>query len=135
MTTNSPDLPRVHGYLAGNWLGCNDATPAVILNPDAQPLDLLAWCWGELESLNAAGAALAAGGASSCGDAFEPVFLHRLPSVRNVLEHVINRLCDERRADQLASQQAGDSTVRPHIVRTGGNGGNGGSGPVSANLP
>lgn len=110
MTTHSPDLPCVHGYLAENWLDCNSETPAVILNPEALPLDLLAWCWAELESLNVAGAALAAGGAASCGEAFGPLFLYRLPSVRDVLEHVIKRLYDERRADQLAAL---DVQVKP----------------------
>ena len=41
------------GHLAENFIGLQDNAPAVILNPDAHPLAVLAWCWGEVESLSA----------------------------------------------------------------------------------
>ena len=40
----------VCGPLADSW-GNHAPSPAVIINPDAHPLDVLAWCMGELQSL------------------------------------------------------------------------------------
>lgn len=96
MAADTKNLPEVLGYLAWNWPDCNADNPAVMLNPSAQPLDLLAWCWGELMSLTAVADALVAGDAEHCGDVFGPVFVQRLPAVRDVLEHAVNRLYAER---------------------------------------
>lgn len=54
MDSSKPNVVPVMGYLASNWVDVNEATPAVILNPAANSHDLLAWCWGELQSLQSA---------------------------------------------------------------------------------
>lgn len=38
------------GRLSENFMGLQDNAPAVILNPDAHPLAVLAWCWGGLRA-------------------------------------------------------------------------------------
>ena len=37
---------NVMGYLASNFVNINEKVPALIINPEATPLDLLGWCWG-----------------------------------------------------------------------------------------
>ena len=86
------DAPRVIGYLAENWPGLNENTPAVIVNPDASPLDQLAWCWGEAASLSRASSlAVAAGEVFDTAD-FADIFYMRLPALADMLEHAIRRL-------------------------------------------
>lgn len=89
------------GYLADNWIGANK-TPALIVNPKASPIDLLAWIGGELNSLDAAARALAD---MACGDGasldfgqFEAVFLHRIAPVARVLDLALCELIAQRNA-------------------------------------
>lgn len=84
--------PRVIGYLAENWAGLNDKTPAVIVNPDATPMDQLAWCWGEAASLSRLSSlAVAAGKDFDFGD-FHDLFYMRLPALAGMLEYAIAHL-------------------------------------------
>lgn len=83
---------NVMGYLAGNWPSLNDAAPALIINPEATPLDMLAWCWGEIASMHAALNVLV-----SLGDPIEAgelsgIFLHRIAPVEVVLSEAIDAL-------------------------------------------
>ena len=89
------------GHLAENFVGLQDNAPAVILNPDAHPLAVLAWCWGEVESLSkAAGvyasSAVAQGGVSDSGCAFNAIFTHRLQHLPRVMGLAIHALMDDR---------------------------------------
>ena len=94
------------GHLAENCVGLQDNAPAVILNPDAHPLAVLAWCWGEVESLSeAAGvyASAAAGrdGVVDQGCAFNAMFTHRLQCLPGVMGLAIQALMHDR--DRMAA--------------------------------
>ena len=93
MSTFIPtDYQPVMGYLVNNWQKLNGKTPAVVLNPEALPLDLMAWVWGELQSVMAASNALAAGtGEITKGD-FSALIVHRLCPLVEVFEVAMNRL-------------------------------------------
>ena len=89
------------GHLAQNWLGANEAAPAMIVNPEASPIDLLAWVGGELRSLEASCNALsdlASGEGASIGFAeFEAIVIHRLAPVSRVLDLALCELIAQRR--------------------------------------
>lgn len=90
---------RPMGYLADNWFGANEDNPALIVNPDASPLDLLAWAGGELNSIEAAGDTLAriASGDSQMSVAdFCAIFLHRIAPVARVLDVALTELVEQR---------------------------------------
>lgn len=105
-TLNTPCGPHLLGYLAENWIGLNepDTVPAVIVNPDATPLALLAWCWGEAKHLSDISALLCASGEVDPG-----IFYHRLPGLTAALEHAIERL---RKADSDLAQVVAKRTGR-----------------------
>jgi hypothetical protein len=90
---NDKNTPAaVIGYLAQNWTELNEHTPAVILNPEARPLDLMAWCWGELMALQAAADVLV-----DCTDEinkcnFSALIVHRLDPLVNVFELAMQQL-------------------------------------------
>lgn len=88
---STPPTPSVIGYLADNWSGYNADTAALIVNPNAGSLDLLAWCCGEVRSLQAAAQALSAAGELELGD-FLAVFLHRLDPLHNVMTLTMDRM-------------------------------------------
>lgn len=95
------------GHLAQNWLGANEAAPAMIVNPEASPIDLLAWVGGELRSLEAACNALADlayGEEANIGFfEFEAIFMHRLAPVARVLDLALCELIAQRRQrDELS---------------------------------
>jgi len=89
MSLNTPCSPHLPGYLAENWGGLNeiDLAPAVIVNPDAPPLALLAWCWGEAKHLSDISALLCAAEAVDPG-----IFYHRLPGLAAALGHAVDLL-------------------------------------------
>lgn len=84
----APQL-SVAGYLAGNWSGQSDGSIAVIVNPGATALQLMAWCWGELMSVAAASAALAESTTTLDIDHHNRIYMHRLPPVVDVMERAI----------------------------------------------
>ena len=91
------------GYQAGNWLGANDKTLALIVNPEASPIDLLAWVGGELRSLDATCNALSdlvsGDHAGIEFSEFEAVFIHRLAPMVRVLDLALFELIAQRNAD------------------------------------
>ena len=83
---------NVMGYLTHNWPGLNDEVPALIINPEATPLDMLAWCWGEVASLQAALNVLAASHEPVEPGELSGIFLHRVAPLERVLDQAITNL-------------------------------------------
>lgn len=101
MDTANAKPVSVMGYLAGNWLGINEEHPALIVNPEASPQDLLAWCWGEVASLESVTQTLSAAGANVSHGELSAIFLHRLTPLAKVLETAIDALDAPARAERL----------------------------------
>ena len=95
----------VLGNLAKNWSSLNKEEAAIIVNPAASSLDVLAWCWGEVESLRHA--AIALSGEDECldGEAVYAVFLHRLSPLSTVMHGAIHALVTSEAQRQAALQQ------------------------------
>lgn len=87
------------GNLAKNWPSLNTETPAIIVNPAASPLDVLAWCWGEVKSLRMAAEALSGSHESIDSDVVYAVFLHRLAPLSDVMCDAIQALAMSRKQD------------------------------------
>lgn len=82
--------PITAGYLADNWPRLN--RPALLVNPDARPEDLLAWCWGELMSLIAAAQVASETHDNLSSGDVAAIFLHRLEPLGSMLDHAIQQL-------------------------------------------
>ena len=95
MATENVSKTPVVGYLAKNWTGVNTQNPAVIVNPQAGPLDLLAWCWAELLSLQSAADVLEASNDDIDKGDFSTLVVYRIAPLANVLEQALNRLHSE----------------------------------------
>jgi hypothetical protein len=94
---------EIVGYLANNW--CTDR-PALMLNPEASPGELLAWCWGEVMSVLASADALATCADSISAGDVSAIFLHRLRPIEQVLDYATNAVVREeklRRGPELAA--------------------------------
>ena len=87
----------VIGYLAKNWVELNSEAPAIIVNPSASPLDVLAWCWGEVECLHQAADACAAAGESIDSEALGAMFLHRLAPLSHLMRDAIQALVNAKK--------------------------------------
>ena len=87
------------GHLAKNWPSLNASAPAIIVNPAASPLDVLAWCWGEVESLRAIVDVIGESGAGVDGNAVADVLLHRLAPLSAVRHDAIQALVVSQRQD------------------------------------
>ena len=96
----------VLGYLAKNWPELNAHTPAVVINPQAQPLDLLAWCWGEVLSMQAAANVLASSSDDISKGDFSALIIHRMDAFSEVFEIAVSQLIGEKR-------QAANGTMKP----------------------
>ncbi|HEY9209255.1 hypothetical protein [Acidovorax sp.] len=82
------------GFLASNWAEFNN-TPAIIVNPSAAPADLLAWCWGEVQSLQSAAEEISGLRDGCSAEAFNAVFVHRLEPLARVMEAAMNALAQQ----------------------------------------
>jgi hypothetical protein len=106
MNANKSKFTPVMGYLAQNWLAFNVQTPAVVMNPEAQPLDLLAWCWGELQSVQAAANVMT----SSFGDIdkgdFSALIVHRVYALTEVFECAVDQLAAQQKQHANNAEQA-----------------------------
>lgn len=98
-TANAKPI-NVLGHLAENWPDVNGERPALIVNPEACPLDLLAWCWGEVASLESAVQALTSAGSSVGPGELSAIFLHRLTPLANVLGAAIDALQAQERVER-----------------------------------
>lgn len=101
------DAPVVDptGYLCRNWLSF-EARPALTLNPDAGPGELLAWSWAEVRALGLTVRALHAllqdDALAFDPETLEELLSHRLAPLEAVLKHVVDRLdADARSAEKL----------------------------------
>ena len=92
MSTITTNQAPVMGHMAKNWIEFNDETPAVVLNPKARPLDLMAWVWGELQSVHAGAYALADGRDIIDKGAFDALILHRIDPLLMVFEAAFGQL-------------------------------------------
>lgn len=90
------------GHLAKNWPSLNASEPAIIVNPAASPLDVLAWCWGEVESLRAAVDVMGESGTCVNGDAIADVLLHRLAPLSAVMCDAIQVMVREQAQHQAS---------------------------------
>lgn len=79
------------GNLA-NWPALSQGEPAIIVNPAASLPAVLAWCWGEIESLRQAAEALSDVSDGIEGEVIYAVFLHRLTPLAEVMHNAINTL-------------------------------------------
>ena len=95
---NKTDCVPVMGHLAKNWTELNDRNPAVVLNPKAGPLDLMAWCWGELLSLNSAVDALQGSTDDIDKGDFCALIVHRIDPLLGVFDRAMEQLMDEDKA-------------------------------------
>ena len=100
MSDNKNQLVPVLGYLSHNWLLANDATPAVIVNPAATTHDLLAWCWGEMESLRSTAILLSQSHSPIEVGEFSAVILQRLEPLATVFDVAVSQVMADRDATQ-----------------------------------
>jgi hypothetical protein len=92
MNDNKTPFMPVVGYLTSNWNSQDDNPPAVVLNPDARPIDVLVWCWAELESMRAAANVLIAVNDDINKGDFSALIIYRLEPLVDVMERVISQL-------------------------------------------
>lgn len=91
------------GNLAGNWPYLIQGEPAIIVNPAASLPAVLAWCWGEVESLRQAAEALSGVNDGIEGEVIYAVFLHRLTPLAEVMHNAVNTLATSPRQDAYSN--------------------------------
>jgi hypothetical protein len=99
--------PRVTGYLAETWSA--DTIDALIINPAARPVDLLTWCWGELQSIRAAVGVLHAARGELDKDDFSALIFHRIEPMASVLSLAIERLLGAGAVESVEGMAPGSS--------------------------
>lgn len=87
------------GNLAGNWPVLSQGEPAIIVNPAASLPAVLAWCWGEVESLRLAADALSGVNDGIDGEAIYAIFLHRLTPLAEVMHNAVRAMATSPRQD------------------------------------
>jgi hypothetical protein len=104
-TTTSPrPTVKATGYLAETW--SEDTREALIVNPDARPVDLFTWCWGELQSVRAAVSVMHAARGDIEKDDMAALLFHRIEPLSSVMSLAIERL-------MAGAMEIGDSPVKP----------------------
>ena len=98
MIATKHDSANAVGHLACNWP--ESKNPALILNPKAQPLDLLAWCWGEIVSLESAVTVMSLNAEIDKGD-MDAIILHRLLPLSSVMTAAMNELMRWQREGRI----------------------------------
>ena len=89
---------NVMGYLANNFHGINEAVPALIINPEATPLDMLAWCWGEIVSMQSSLDSLASASAPLEPGELSAIFLHRIAPLERVMHEAVCALIQQQKS-------------------------------------
>ena len=109
MNDNKTPFTPVVGYLTSNWDSHDNRTPAVVMNPEASPVDVLVWCWAELESmLAAANVLMTAEDDINKGD-FSALILYRLEPLLVVMEKTVGHLCQADLAFAKALKENGEA--------------------------
>lgn len=82
------------GWIADNWPAfAAEGCPPVIVNPEASTGAVLAWCFGEVRSLNAAALAVSATpGEALSADEVMLIFAHRLGPLECVLRAALDHM-------------------------------------------
>ena len=98
--------PSACGRLAKNWLAKKSA---VIVNSEASPVDVLAWVWGELASLNGVLRVLitARSDDDALADAVCDGIYHRIQPLPEVLAWAIDGVLNSRDADTKGAATKG----------------------------
>lgn len=96
-TTEDRKNTIVVSNLGGSWPGYNEETPALILNPRATPMDLLAWCWAEMQSLNATVLRLSCSTVEMEPSEVLTILNHRVGPLTNVMKQAVGELVAEDR--------------------------------------
>ena len=96
---------KVMSHMADNWPQSWERPGALILNPDAHHLELLAWCWSEVRSLLATGDACNASSISLID--LEAMFFARLGPVVKVMNIAISTGMKKRDAREAACARKG----------------------------
>ncbi|WP_395055725.1 hypothetical protein [Polaromonas sp.] len=99
MSTTQRKPVHVMGYLASNWVGANDKNPTLILNPEATPLDMLAWCWAEIVALQATMNAISGRQFEIEPSDLEAIFQHRITPLASVMRVAVDELMAARDSD------------------------------------
>lgn len=88
------------GHLAENWagLGNDSQQPPVVLNPEATDTDLMAWLWGEVESLLTTVQMLTEGNVDLEAQHLNAIVAHRLEPMATALEFALTRGVSSRNA-------------------------------------
>lgn len=84
--------PDVSGFLAQDWAAACGYTPAIVVNPEARPEDLLAWCCAEVGTIRllADGAALSNGKIDH--EPFVMEVLSRIEPAHELMRHALEKL-------------------------------------------
>jgi hypothetical protein len=104
MNPTSTPSPRVTGYLAETW--SDEAIDALIVNPQARAVDLLAWCCGELQSMRAAVSFIHSSRGDIDRDDFSALMFHRMEPMAAVMSLVMTQLLAEAGKPQASGQAA-----------------------------
>ena len=91
-TADAPLPMSACGLLAANWIN-DEYPPAVIVNNAARPVDVLAWCWGELTALRSVLQGLSEGGSDIAPDLLRDALFHHIDPLPDVLGAVISGMC------------------------------------------
>jgi hypothetical protein len=108
MSKSTPKSPsataKAIGYLAETW--STDAREALIVNPEARPLDLFTWCWSELQSVRAAVSVMHAARGDIEKDDMAALLFHRIELLSSVMSLAIERL-------MAGAMHVGDAVAKP----------------------
>ena len=87
----TPVTPVI-GHLTQNWPDVNTRNPAIIVNPNASPLDLMSWCWAELRSMEAVCDVFVSGAQDIPIGDFSASIFYRIQPLTGVLEEAMRQL-------------------------------------------
>ena len=102
---------NVTSYLALNWASSYERPRALMVNPDAHHLELLAWCWGEVQSLLASADTCIAGASEMGTGDLSAIFVSRLGPLSEVMTLALNAAMDDRKQIESAAEVKGAGHV------------------------
>jgi len=84
--------------MAGNWI-IGDDNNAVILNNQARPVDVLAWCWGELVAMRSVLRMLTVSDTDIDPNVLYEVVGHHMAPLPEILSAAIDRLISDAKQE------------------------------------